>query len=91
MAFTFGSLSVTRIERIRAGILDSALSIHDLSRNIGEGPQSLARMNMPLELGMAMMGAHIAARVPDLGTHEWLTLVPPNYDEDMFVSNLAGV
>ena len=53
MAFTVGPSSATRIERIRVGILEAEYSIHDLTRNLGEGPLNLARMNMPLELGMS--------------------------------------
>lgn len=90
MAFTVGPPSATRIERIRVGILEAEYSIHDLSRNLGEGPHNLARMNMPLELGMAMMRAHVAEVDPRFGEHEWLALIPRGFDEDAFVSNLRA-
>jgi hypothetical protein len=42
-----------RFSRILATIAASKYSIHDLSRSGGEGDKNLARLNMPLELGMA--------------------------------------
>ena len=42
-----------RFSRILATIAASEYSIHDLSRSTDEGGENLARLNMPLELGMA--------------------------------------
>jgi hypothetical protein len=39
-----------RISRILETLANSKYSIHDLSRYSGEGPNNLARFNMPLEL-----------------------------------------
>ena len=43
-----------RIDRIARGLKESKYSVHDLTRFTGEGPDQLARFNMPLELGMAL-------------------------------------
>lgn len=49
-----GATDVPRMERIVNAIFDSSYSIHDLARYKGEGEQLLARLNMPLELGMVV-------------------------------------
>lgn len=47
-------IDVPRMDRIVHAIFTSNYSIHDLSRYRGEGEDLLARLNMPLELGMVV-------------------------------------
>ena len=78
----------TRIDRVVEASGNSKYSIHDLSRFTGEGPDNLARFNMPLELGIA-----IALRHERTGTkkpHNWRVLVARGYGYQRFVSDLAG-
>jgi hypothetical protein len=78
----------SRIERIARALLSSRFSIHDLSRCRGEGDESLARFNMPLELGMAM-----ALRLTQATTrrdHDWVALVTEGHSYVRFVADLAG-
>jgi hypothetical protein len=77
-----------RISRIIRGLLESKYSIHDLSRFKGEGPDNLARFNMPVELGIAIGIRAMSAGSPR--THNWLALVPPNFVHYRVVSDLAG-
>ncbi len=74
-----------RIDRIIDQLERSLLSIHDLSRTAGEGPENVARFNMPLELGMAMYLAHSQP-----GRHTWLALVPDAVSRDRLISDLNG-
>src|SRR5579864_1663311 len=53
-ALESGSVSDSRMTRILAALFSSQYSLHDLSRCRGEGSDSFARFNMPLELGMAI-------------------------------------
>lgn len=77
-----------RIDRIARGLRESRYSIHDLSRFQGEGPDNLARFNMPLELGMAVTLRHIGK---DAGPqHNWVALVPPGFVHQKVISDLAG-
>jgi hypothetical protein len=62
-----GSTDDTRIARIAAGIFSSKFSIHDLSRFKGEGAELIARMNMPLELGLAMGRRFASLALSDQG------------------------
>jgi hypothetical protein len=77
-----------RIDRIAKGLLESKYSIHDLSRFQGEGPENLARFNMPLELGMAVGIRYGKEGQPQ--THNWVALVPPGFVHQKFISDLAG-
>ena len=77
-----------RFSRILATIAASKYSIHDLSRSKGEGDDNLARLNMPLELGMA--AAFRFERENSNRPHRWLALVPEGYAYQSFVSDLAG-
>jgi hypothetical protein len=47
----------SRLEKLVEAILNCRFSAHDLSRSHGEGPQNFVRMNMPLEMGMALFHA----------------------------------
>ena len=83
-----------RILRIARGMAESKYSIHDLSRFQGEGPENLARLNMPLELGMALGIRHLRGLEKTAGKgvleHNWLALVPENFIHQKFISDLAG-
>jgi hypothetical protein len=94
-----------RIARILEGLRQSRYSIHDLSRFQGEGPENLARFNMPLELGIALGFRHLGetaaikagnlpAEMVTSGTlcpqHNWLALVPHGFVHQKFISDLAG-
>jgi hypothetical protein len=46
-----------RLEMLVHAIDNSHLSVHDFSRLTGEGQQNLARLNMPVEMGMALFHA----------------------------------
>jgi hypothetical protein len=61
-----------RFSRILATIAASKYSIHDLSRFSGEGDANFARLNMPLELGMA--AAFRFERENSDRPHRWLAL-----------------
>lgn len=77
-----------RMARIVRAIKGSKYSIHDLSRCRGEGDENLARFNMPLELGMAMIerfSTSIGAK-----RHDWLPLVLRGHAYRRFVSDLSG-
>jgi hypothetical protein len=77
-----------RIIRITRGMMESKYSIHDLSRFTGEGPENLARFNMPLELGIALGIRYMKEGTPT--RHNWVALVPSNFVHHKFVSDLAG-
>jgi len=75
--------SVSRMDRIAQALRTSRYSVHDLSRCKGERDTNLARMNMPLELGMALEQNFVAH-------HEWTVLAPRKHRYDQFISDLAG-
>jgi hypothetical protein len=77
-----------RIVRITKGLNESKYSIHDLSRFQGEGPDNIARFNMPLELGIALGIRHM--KEPKPATHNWVALVPENFVHHKLISDLAG-
>lgn len=87
MAGSTGSVARPRVQRILDGLTACRYSIHDLSRYRGEGDENIARMNMPLELGMAMA---LHAHPPFEGTHEWMVMVPEDHVYQRYVSDLAG-
>jgi hypothetical protein len=84
-AMESGTVSDSRIDRIRKALFASRYSIHDLSRCRGQGDANLARFNMPLELGFAM-----ARRFHDAKSHDWLVLVPENHEYLGFISDLGA-
>jgi hypothetical protein len=81
-----------RMVRIARGLLASKYSIHDLTRFQGEGPENLARFNMPLELGIALGIRYLGQEEgrASNATHNWLALVPENFVHQKFISDLAG-
>lgn len=80
-----------RISKIARAILESKYSIHDLSRYQGEGTQNLARFNMPLELGIAFGIQYLENIEPGTsGNRHWVVLVPENFLDRKFISDLSG-
>ena len=76
-----------RLEMLVDAIRNCQYSAHDLSRSRGEGPQNLARMNMPVEMGMALFHAlHTQRR-----EHRCLFFVSTSHDYRSFASDLAGL
>jgi hypothetical protein len=75
--------SISRMDRIAKALRESHYSVHDLTRCKGERAANLARMNMPLELGMALERNFVAE-------HEWTVLAPRKHRYDRFISDLAG-
>ncbi|CCH30396.1 hypothetical protein ABZ816_17040 [Actinosynnema sp. NPDC047251] len=76
-----------RLEMIFEAIRNCHYSLHDLSRAHGEGPDNLARMNMPLEMGMALYHALDRQRVD----RRCAFFVPARHDFRRFASDLAGL
>lgn len=87
-ALESGTGADPRMERITKAIFSSKYSIHDLSRCKGEGDESLARFNMPLELGIAMARRFMQGR--KAVRHDWMVLVPAGDYSERFLSNLNG-
>jgi hypothetical protein len=86
------ALDLTAPDRPRLEMLVEAIrccrySAHDLSRSQGEGPQNFARMNMPIEMGMALFHALYAQR----REHRCLFFVPTSREYQFFASDLAGL
>jgi len=76
-----------RLEAIVDAIVHSDYSAHDLSRFTGEGASNHARMNMPIEMGMAVFHALNSQR----RDHRCAFFVPTPYDYQRFASDLAGL
>jgi len=76
-----------RLEMLVEAIRSCHYSAHDLSRSQGEGPHNFARMNMPVEMGMALFHALQAQR----HDHRCLFLVSTPHDYKTFASDLAGL
>lgn len=76
-----------RLEMLVDAIRNCHYSAHDLSRSQGEGPGNFARMNMPIEMGMALFHA-LAAQRRD---HRCLFLVSTPHDYKSFASDVAGL
>lgn len=86
------ALDLTAPDRPRIDVLVDAIqccsySAHDFSRATGDGPQNWARMNMPIEMGMALFYAlHTQRR-----DHRCLFFVATPNDYRAFASDLAGL
>lgn len=76
-----------RLEMLVDAIRSCHYSAHDLSRTTGEGLQNFARMNMPVEMGMALFHALNTQR----REHRCLFFVPEAHGYKGFVSDLAGL
>ena len=61
--------------------------LHDLTRCTGEGSENFARLNMPMELGMAIAYKLLG---PIDEPHQWLALVPQGHTYSRFISDLSG-
>lgn len=82
---------LTVSDNLRLGTLVDAIkncrySAHELSRAKGEGPLNFARMNMAIELGMALFYATDKQR-----GHRYAFFVPTRHDYHQFVSDLSGL
>jgi hypothetical protein len=62
-------------------------SAHDLSRSTGEGKKNFARMNMPLEMGMALFHALVSQR----NNHRCIFFVSTPHEYKAFASDLSGL
>jgi hypothetical protein len=76
-----------RLEMLVEAIQYCHYSAHDFSRSEGAGPQNFARMNMPIEMGMALFYALQTQR----REHRCLFFVPNAHDYQAFASDLAGL
>lgn len=86
-AYDFTAPDKPRLEMLVDAIHSCHYSAHDLSRSRGEGPENFARMNMPVEMGMALFHAlHTQRR-----EHRCLFFVSSAHDYKVFASDLAGL
>jgi hypothetical protein len=87
MADSTGTAADPRMNRILTALSHCRYSIHDLTRYRGEGPENLARFNLPLELGMAMA---LRSQQPEPERHDWLAMVSEGHEYQRYISDLAG-
>lgn len=76
-----------RLELLVDAIRNCQYSAHEFSRSTGGGPNNFARMNMPIEMGMALFHA-IQTQLHD---HRCAFFVPTPHDYQAFASDLAGL
>ncbi|MGB8191612.1 MAG: hypothetical protein WCF67_06825, partial [Chitinophagaceae bacterium] len=76
-----------RLETIVHAIRCCHYSAHDFSRNTGEGINNFSRMNMPIEMGMAVFHALDSQR----SEHRCAFFVSTPNDYKAFASDLAGL
>jgi hypothetical protein len=76
-----------RLEMLVDAIGNCRYSAHELSRATGEGLANFARMNMPIEMGMALFHALDTQRQQ----HRCAFFVPAPHDYPLFASDLAGL
>jgi hypothetical protein len=76
-----------RLQTLVEAISACRYSIHDLSRSAGEGAENLARMNMPLEMGMALF----YALQTQYTAHGCAFVVADAHLYQRFASDLAGL
>lgn len=86
-AHDFTSPDRPRLEMLVEVIRNCRYSAHDFSRYGGYGLHNLARMNVPLEMGMALYHALLTQR----REHRCLFFVPTEHDYKTFASDLAGL
>lgn len=86
-ALDFTHPDTLRLTKLVEAIGCSGYSIHDLSRAHGEGPENLARMNMPVEMGMALFHALDS----QYGNHRCAFVVPTPHSYQKFASDIAGL
>jgi len=76
-----------RLEALVSAILGCHYSLHDFSLIKGEGAMNYARMNMSLEMGMALFHALQTQR----GSHRCAFFVDSPHEYQMAASDLAGL
>jgi hypothetical protein len=76
-----------RLEMLVDAIQNCQYSAHDFSRFTGEGANNFSRMNMPIEMGMAVFYAISSQR----HSHRCSFYVPTQFDYQAFASDLAGL
>lgn len=76
-----------RLQTVVEAVASCEFSAHDLSRASGYGDDNLSRMNMPLEMGMALFHA---LRTQHL-QHRCAFFVPDAHTYQKFASDLAGL
>jgi hypothetical protein len=86
-AFDLTTPDRPRLEMLVEAIHCCRYSAHDFSRSKGGGPANFARMNMPIEMGMALFHALHSQR----REHRCVFFVPTAYDYKAFASDLAGL
>ncbi len=77
----------TRLEKIYRLILQSRLSIHDLSRVELDKGSKLPRFNMPFECGLGLG----AIRYGELRNRDALVMAAERYQDNVSTSDLAGI
>jgi hypothetical protein len=83
----FTSPDQPRLETLVEAILGCHYSIHDFSLIKGEGPMNYARMNMSIEMGMALFHALQTQR----RSHRCAFFVVAPYEYQIAASDLAGL
>ena len=86
-AFDLTAPDRPRLEMLVEAIKHCHYSAHDFSRPRGQGPNNFARMNMPLEMGMALFHALHTQR----SSHRCVFFVPTPHDYREYASDLAGL
>jgi hypothetical protein len=76
-----------RVDMLVKAVASCQYSAHDLSRGKGEGNSNYARLNMPLELGMAMFHAFNT----DGNAHRYAFFVGSANEYKSYVSDLSGL
>jgi hypothetical protein len=76
-----------RLEMLVDAIQNCRYSAQEFSRTRGEGPLNLARMNVPIEMGMALFHALVTQRQD----HRCAFFVPTPHDYHQFGSDLSGL
>jgi hypothetical protein len=76
-----------RLEMLVDAVRNCRYSAHEFSRSTGESPANFARMNMPIEMGMALFHALDTQREH----HRCAFFVPAPHDYPMFASDLGGL
>jgi hypothetical protein len=76
-----------RLEILVDAIRNCRYSAHEFSRATGEGLANFTRMNMPIEMGMALFHA-IETQTRE---HRCAFFVPTPHDYRLFASDLAGL
>jgi hypothetical protein len=76
-----------RLDMLVSSIINCQYSIHDFSKLKGEGEQNFARLNMSLEMGMALFHALQTQRVQ----HRCAFFVSTPHDYRIAASDLAGL